>query len=50
MVDSIEEDELKFLVTNRRILREADEDTGIWTVVGEDGSKVIKLADLPVNP
>jgi Replication-relaxation len=50
MVDSIEEDELKFLVTNRRTLREADEDTGIWTVVGEDGSKVIKLADLPVNP
>jgi hypothetical protein len=50
MADGIDEDELKFLVSKRQTLSETDDDTGIWTVVGADGSKVIKLADSPVNP
>lgn len=49
MTDSVDEDELKLLVTNRQILQEADEDTGLWMVVGKDGSEVFKLIDAPLR-
>jgi len=46
--DEIYEDELRFLVTNRQILAGADNDTGIWTVVGEEKNEVLKLSDISV--
>lgn len=50
MYDQIDEDELRFLVTNRQTLREADEDTGTWPVVEEARSETLRLAELSVNP
>jgi hypothetical protein len=50
MSDRINENELKFSVTNQQALQEASEDTELWTIVGEDGSEVVKLVDITVNP
>lgn len=47
--DNIDEDELKFLITNRQTLKEADEDAGIWTLVMEDGSEKLRLADISAS-
>ena len=48
MYDQIDEDELRFFVTNRESLHEADEDDAIWTIVREDGNEVLKLADISI--
>ena len=46
IADGLDEDELKFLVANRPALHEAQADTELWTVTGEDGSQAIKLVDI----
>lgn len=43
--DEVDEDDLRLLITNRQTLREADEDTGIWTVVEEGKNELLKLTD-----
>lgn len=44
--DSIYDETLQFLVTNRQLLKTAGTDNAIWTRVGEDENEVIKLIDL----
>jgi hypothetical protein len=46
MYDEIDEDDLKILVTNRELLHEASEDDAIWTIVGEENTKMVRLSDI----
>jgi hypothetical protein len=50
MYDSIDEDGLKILVTNRELLHEANGDVALWARVGEEENETLKLTDIAVNP
>jgi hypothetical protein len=46
MADSIDEDELRFLVTSREALRGVNKDVGLWTVIQEEGNVILRLIEI----